>query len=279
MAEPVQDVRAFALSTLAMPDTGNYATINPSFDHAIFNVSGCAPLAFEPYIWRFPIVGKVPYKGFFKEEDAIKEEEALKELGLDVLRREVAGYSTLGYFKDPVLPSMLAYDDVALVDLIIHELAHGVFYFKGQTQFNESFANVVGHRGALLYFESVDGPDSPRAQEAIARKADRALHVQHLLDLSEELDLLYKDDTFTPEEKAREKARLIQGAQESYGDIPFSSAVYRGRTLPPLNNANLMSYRRYNSRPELFDALLEEVDGDWGRFYDALLALESEEDP
>lgn len=274
----ILDIQAFARDALGMDPSGTYTTVNLGWDVTIYNVSGCEPLAFKPHTWWFPIVGRVPYKGFFREEDARRQHEALEDLGLDVVTREVGAYSTLGFFDDPVLPDMLTYGQLGLVDLILHELAHGVLYFRGQVEFNESFASFVGKQGSFSYLRERAGPGVPTVEDAEHRYRDQDRHQAFMLDLYARLDQVYIKDS-PPEEKQAAKEAILAAAPGEYAALPFESAAYQGRALEPLNNAHLMSYRRYHSGEAGFRDLLDAVGGSWPAFFSAVESLEGREDP
>ena len=80
----VADIKNFA-AELGLKETKNYTgyvELNRNYLASV--VSGCAKDSFTRHQWWFPIVGKVPYKGFFDEKDAISEAEQLKSADLDV---------------------------------------------------------------------------------------------------------------------------------------------------------------------------------------------------
>src|SRR5690606_3806447 len=109
-----------------------------------WTVSASDPWRLQPYEWSFPIVGRVPYLGFFKEEEAREKEQELIQKGLDTYLRGVSAYSTLGWFEDPLLSSMLNYEDHVLAETLIHELVHTTIWIKNSTDFNERLASYLG---------------------------------------------------------------------------------------------------------------------------------------
>lgn len=173
--ELLLDVRRFAADDLGM-DVGDaystFARVPPGA--LVWVVSAARQTKLESRTWWFPIVGHVTYKGFFEKSDAEALAARLEAEGWDTWVRPSGAFSTLGWFDDPILSNWLTRDDIALADLLIHELLHRSFYLPGQTDFNESFASWVGHAGAVAYFEARDGADSGTAEDARARMA-RAL--------------------------------------------------------------------------------------------------------
>ena len=125
-----------------------------------WNISASRPYAFEAYLWRFPIVGFLPYKGFFDKTRAEEEYYRLKNLNYDVQLTPVSAYSTLGYFSDPLLSTTLSLPVGNLTELILHELTHSTVYFDGMTDFNESLASFVGRKGAEEFLNRQFGPNS-----------------------------------------------------------------------------------------------------------------------
>ena len=129
--------------------------------------------------------------GFFDKARATAERDALRAGGLDVMMRSVSAYSTLGFFSDPVLSTMMTYPEQSLADLIFHELTHGTVYVRGQTEFNESLASFVGKTGSLLFLAERYGPDSSAIRTAESRRADDRLFNRFLFEVVASLDSLY----------------------------------------------------------------------------------------
>jgi predicted aminopeptidase len=246
--ERVRDIRRFAQEELGLRETANYTryvAVNQDYLAAV--VSASARDSFSRHEWWFPVVGKLPYKGFFNPDDARREREKLRKKGLDVWIRGVDAFSTLGWFKDPLYSYMRRYPVNALADLLIHETLHATVFLKGHAQFNEELAEFVGSEGARLYMEKTFGLDSPEYRAMLDSEADQAAFISFIQGLIAELDTLYQSAAGR-DEKLQKKETIIKAAQkrfeENYETL-FRSENYRGFSDLPVNNAYLELYRLY----------------------------------
>ncbi len=258
----VPEIRAFAMGDLGLARLQSYSSVAVGFDRRMYNVLACRPDRFEARGRWFPIVGAIPYLGFFRRLDTRLEARRLRDAGLDVSVRPVGAYSTLGYFDDPILPPMLDWPEHRLADTLIHESAHATFFLKGQMRFNESFARFVGNEGARRFVEArrVVAPEAHRA--ALDGWHDQALLQGLLSSLFVDLETLYALE-LPRDETLRRKADLLESARETCEGLAFREpryATYFERV--DVNNATLMTYRTYNSGEDGFAAILESCDDD-----------------
>ncbi len=267
----IPEIQAYARE-LELEADGHYNTINPTWDRTIWNVSASEPLAFKTVRWWFPIVGRVPYLGFFSEDDADRRMAGLSAQGLDTYKRTAGAYSTLGWFNDPVLPGMLKWSESKLSNTLFHELAHVTLWIPGSVKFNESFASFVGDVSAERYLLDKYGPDS----EEVARERDRVHDRREfrllMTQLYKDLDALYKDDQISDTVKLERKASLIDSlpSRVSESDLRAKERYLAYVQKEPWNNARLGQFRTYNKSPEHFGLLLEQVDGDLPRFFERI---------
>jgi predicted aminopeptidase len=256
----VHDIRRFASEELGLAMTKNYTRyVQLDRDYLAAVVSASAKDSFNRHEWHFPIVGSVPYKGFFDVEDARKERAKLEKKDLDVWVRPVEAFSTLGWFKDPLYSYMRDYSPARLADLIIHESLHATVFIKGQVQFNEELAEFIGSEGARLYMESRYGADSEEYRAMFASEADNKTFVAFIQKLIAELDALYTSGLDRAETLAKKEA-IINAAQERFAaeyDNLFSHDNYRGFAELPVNNAYLELYRLYHAEDNFFADLYE----------------------
>jgi len=270
----IADVKAYG-KEIGLKSTDNYETIAAEWDRTIWNISACQPLSLTPKTWSFPIVGRVPYLGFFRRSDAQKWRTRLEGQGHEVYVRTAGAYSTLGWFRDPVLMPMLKWKDHRLAETVLHELAHATLWIKGSVKFNESFASFFGDEAAMQYMAARHGPDSDQVTRAAREAEDFARWRAVLRGLYQDLDALYSDPARSDEDKLQEKERLFG----TLSDRVLTSQMHdpdrfqRAAEGGTWNNARMMQYRTYNHNRDRFQALLDESDGDLLQFIARIHAI------
>jgi predicted aminopeptidase len=260
----IADVKAYG-AEIGLSATDNYETLAWKWERTIWNVTGCDPVAFIPKTWWFPIVGRFPYLGYFREKDARKLEGQLLDDGMDVYVRTAGAYSTLGWFKDPILPDMLTWDDYRLADTVLHELAHATLWVPGSVEFNESYANFVGEVAATRYLQARRGHHDPALLAAIQRKQDRSAFRDVLHQSYAELDAIYTNPDLTDQDKLAQKAELLStGLHQKVRAAPLNDqeAYLTYIEKAPWNNARLVQFKTYNTDEQVFASLLADQDGD-----------------
>jgi predicted aminopeptidase len=233
--------------------TGNYARYaDLERPAAVWVVQGCAPLSFQPRRWSFPIVGTVPYLGFFDANAARAYAERLaREEPLDVTVRTAAAYSTLGWFQDPVLSTMIPDGPEAfgeLANVILHESVHATVYVPSQSSFNESLASFVADELTWRLVMGRAGPGSDEAKAWLAAEERGARFVRELHQTSEALDALYRSPRSDDEKRAL-KEQALSALQQRLG------------TKRRYNNADLAGYRTYDTGRPAFERLLRRCGG------------------
>lgn len=272
----VLDIRRFAVRELGLRENSNYTRyVELDRDFLASVVSATARDAFDRHEWWFPVVGRVPYKGFFKEKDARREAEKLKARDLDVWVRRVDAFSTLGWFSDPLYSYMSGYPVHRLADLLIHEQTHATVFLKNRVQFNEELAEFVGREGARLYIEKTYGRDSEENRDRENAEADGAAFIAFIGELIAELENLYGSDAGR-EEKLRRKDEIILDAQTRFADgydRIFRGGGYRGFSRLRINNAYLELFRLYHGSVGYFEGLYARTGRDLARIVAAAESL------
>jgi predicted aminopeptidase len=272
----VLQARQFAADSLRLNAGNSYTLFSPvESDTLVMVLSAAYKDRFEPHTWWFPIVGRVPYKGFFELEDALAAQRKLEAQGYDTYLRPSAAFSTLGWFNDPLLSSLLAYDRVTLANTVIHELFHNTFFAPGQAVFNESLANFVGGRGAIEFFCGRDGPRSQTCETASSAWHDDLLFGAFLGTLVADLKALYARPELSADDKLRERERLFTDAQRRFAQEvrpQLRVDTFASFTRTPLNNATLISRHIYYDRLALFEEVYRARNGDFIRAMNDIVA-------
>ena len=258
----VMEARAFAVDELRLDVGESYTSFTRLQSDTLAHVlSGARRDRLEQKTWWFPVVGRVPYKGYFDLDDALGAQRALETAGWDSYLRPTAAFSTLGWFADPLLSTLLRQDDVDLVASILHELSHNHLYIGGQAMFSESFATFVGRTGAAEFFctRPGGGPDSVKCKRARARWRDDVRFSRFLDTMTEALRALYARTDLTREQKITQRAEVFAAAQRRFRGVvqpTLEARSFRNFLALPLNNATLLARVVYYHRLYDFDALL-----------------------
>jgi predicted aminopeptidase len=264
-------VRDFASSELALPDNGSYrkyADLERPF--VVWNVFAAAEFSVAPKEWCFPIAGCVGYRGYFSQARAEQFGEELRRKGLDVFVIGIPAYSTLGWFDDPVLNTVMRYPDAELARLIFHELAHQVVYVPGDTAFNESFAVAVELEGVDRWMAR-DGDAAKRAALDLYERRKGAF-IDLVMKYRDSLKALYASAA-SDAEKRQKKAETFAGMKAQYLTLKSSWGGYAGYDrffAEELNNAHLVPVATYSELVPGFHRVLAENGGDLKRFYAAV---------
>lgn len=258
-----REAREFAHAVLELDVGDSYTTfVQLDRDTLAMVLSAAHRDRLAPRTWWYPIVGRVPYRGYFDLDDALRAQRQLEDEGFDTHLRPTAAFSTLGWFSDPLLSTVVRHDEVELVSTILHELSHNHLYLPGRTRFNESFATWVGRTGAIEFFCSRDGggDDTVWCGRARDRWQDAMRFSVFLDELVAELERVYGDSAASRSGKlARRDAVLARRKAQFRDDVQpqLRSLTFAGFLALPLNNATLLSRMRYYHRLPDFQAFLE----------------------
>ena len=267
-----QRARDFASAQLGLPDNRSYrlyADIQRPF--VVWNLFATAEFSVKPELHCFPIAGCVAYLGYYSLGRARGAAALLKQRRFDTYVGGVEAYSTLGWFNDPILNSMLRWNDERLVAVIFHELAHQQLYVADDSAFNESFATFVEREG-LRQWQQAQGLPAVDPSEAKQREQFSTL----VLASRARLEQLYASELPADAMRAAKQAEFERLRQE-YRTLREREWGGRGRydgwIAAPLNNAKLLPFGLYDQWVPAFAALFAEAGGDWPRFYRRVAVL------
>lgn len=264
--ELAQQARRFASLRLGLPDNRSYTRyVELGRPYVVWNVFAAPRYSVEAVRHCFPVAGCVAYRGYFEEARAKAEAARLKAEGDDVYVGGVSAYSTLGWFADPILSSMLRWDDDELAGTIFHELAHQRIYVQDDSAFNESFASFVQEQG-LREWRQARGLPLPMGHDQAVEDGFTRL----VLDLRDRLRKAYaKDGGDTALEAAKQEE--IAAFRERYhqwreANWPADHR-YDAWVAAPINNARLLPFGLYDQWKPAFAVLFRQAEGQWPTFY------------
>lgn len=271
--EQVTAIRRFAAEELHLPADSMYSTyVALDRPYVVWNVFAAPEFSMRPRAWCYPVAGCVSYRGYFNEADAIRFAEALRnEGGLDVYIGGVSAYSTLGWFSDPVLSTIIRRQEHQLAALIFHELAHQVAYAPGDTEFNESFATAVEREGQRRWLEArASAAERAVVEERIEQEIRRQEQFVALVqETVRDLEKLYQSG-LEPDAMRLAKSTRLDKLGADYAALKAEWGGYSGYDAwfaGGVNNAQLATVNTYNKLVGSFTALLDSVGGDLPAFY------------
>jgi predicted aminopeptidase len=279
----VLSIREFAERELRLPANGHYlryADLGRRF--AVWNVHAAPEFSLTPKSWWYPIVGSLDYRGYFSEQDARRYAAKLRKMGFDVYVGGVTAYSTLGWFRDPVLNTFIHDTDTDLAELLFHELAHQRLFVSGDTDFNEAFATAVAEEGLRRWMKAQRDAAAMEKYQAGFRRKEQ--FVKLVSGAREQLKANYEHDSAVPRQQQSENAvlkrqakqRVLDELRRDYARLKVEwggHGEYDAWFQQSLNNAQLNTVDAYYHLVPAFRQLLREHGSDLERFYQAAAAL------
>jgi predicted aminopeptidase len=266
--EAVTAIRNFASRDLALPDNGSYRTYaDVGRPYVVWNVVAAPEFSVDPQLWCYPIVGCVAYRGYFAEAKARRFAARLHGQGLDVVVGGVAAYSTLGHFDDPILNTMVGWNDVELAAIIFHELTHQLLYMPNDASFNEAFATTVEEEGVRRWLRQ-QGRDQDLAKFLVEQAHYRTV-IELMIATRSELRAVYASGV-SPRQMREDKRGKFAAMRASYEQLRSQwggHAPFEAYFKEDINNAYLASIATYFTCVPGFERELRSVGGDLPAFY------------
>ncbi len=277
-----QEARQFSETFLKLSTTKNYTSyVALEQPYVSYVVSASPKWKLEHHLWSFPLVGEVPYKGFYKETEAQQEEQELKNKNLDTYLRGVAAYSTLGWFNDPILSSMLHYKNHHLVNTIIHETVHATLYIKSSADFNERMAVFLGNKGTELFYLKKEGPQSETLKQIQNENEDDKVFSQFITAEIQNLKGWYDQnpETTSSEEERKKHFSAIQDHFKKTVLPRMKTDSYQNFSKTELNNARLLLFKTYMQDLSDFQKLFDLTEANFSEFLTCCEKLKKGEKP
>jgi predicted aminopeptidase len=247
------------VDSLAYLPTDNFTTVyNQQNAPVLWVITASYPYELKAYEWNFPLVGRVSYKGFFAKEQAIKQFNKLRANGFDVDMRTVSAWSTLGWFKDPVLSSMLKRSKGGLCNLLFHELFHATYYAADSVYFNENIANFIAHKATIRFLEN----DTASLHEYLTRYEDNLIFTAFMQRQNARLREFYQNISGNSD-KLIPKLKFIHSIADSVGSLPV-----KNKALDSLKKADILTRKNaYFIDFEQYDSMQESLEEAFNKIY------------
>lgn len=261
-------IRRFAVDELGLPDNESYRSYaDLKRPYVVWNVVATPEFSLEPVTWCYPVIGCLPYRGYYNEADARQYAAKLDDQGDDTVTYGVTAYSTLNWFSDPILNTFNRYSETYLAGMIFHELAHQLVYIKGQAAFNEAYAETVETVGVERWLAK-HGQSGQTEQFERSRAAQQEF-IQLAQGAKLQLEALYQR-TLPPEQTRRQKAEVLRLFQQQLRKLRdrhhLGMTAYQSWLSPKLNNAQFASLATYHDLKPAFEQLLRQQGGDMRAF-------------
>lgn len=276
----IEEAKQYGQDHLGLRHTDNYTRyVDLGKARAVTWVVSAAPKdKLVPYTWWFPIVGSVPYKGYFSKDQALAEEHRLQARGLDASVRGVAAYSLLGFLPDPITSPMLLYRPAVLANIIIHESTHATLWIQSNATFNEGMATFVGNQGSIDFLSARYGPESPQTRYARDSQADDRVFAGFIHRVLANLRTLY-DSPVSEQQKLARREVVFAQAKREFAALPFKTDEYRGFEQAHLNNAYLLEFATYYTDLSRFRKVYDRLGHDMPRYITFFKAMAKDPHP
>ena len=250
----IEKIKAYSIDSLGYLPTKNFTEIYDQKGKAIlWVIMASAPYALDAYKWKFPLVGRVSYKGFFKKELAQKEYNHLAAMGYDADLRSVSAWSTLGWFNDPLLSSMLHRSKGSLCNLLFHELFHATYYAANNVEFNENIASFIAHKATLQFLQN----DTAALKTYLNNFSDNAIYTRYMIRQANYLRSFYPT---IADKKNKDvlKLKALYTIADSIHLLPLNDRtkfMSKKEDIFKYKNAYFVDFEQYDSMQDSLDAV------------------------
>ena len=254
----VEKLKTYSIDSIGYLPTKNFTQIyDQKKSPLLFVITACEPYALKAFTWQFPVVGKVSYKGFFKKELALKEYNHLVALGYDVDIRSVSAWSTLGWFKDPLLSSMLSRNKGSLSDLLFHELFHATYYAPNAVDFNENIASFVAHKATIQFLKN----DSIALKNYVTNFNDSKIYSNYMIRKANFLRAYYSSIRNKPNKQVL-KLKALYKIADSIQLLPLTNKqnfVANRKAILQDKNAYFIDFEQYDSMQDSLEHIFNKI--------------------
>ncbi len=270
-----KQLRAFAVEELGLPRSNSYKTyVALEREYPVWTVVAAPEFSLSAKLWCYPVIGCASYRGYFSESAANAYAAKLRAKGFETEVGGAPAYSTLGWFADPLLPSMMRHGDASFAETLFHEIAHQRLYVNGDSDFNEAFASVVGEVGVLRWLAQF----RPHAIGQYKQQMNvREQFYELVSKVKQRLHIVYESDALKAEMAAK-KNRVLNDLLAEYQELKHNEwdgkAWFQAWFKEQPNNAKFAALSTYRDRMPELRALLNQCDDNLSKFYQVLSTAE-----
>lgn len=254
----IEQIKAYSIDSLGYLPTKNFTAIYDQKNAPVlWVITACEPYALNTYEWKFPVVGKVSYKGFFKKELALKEYNHFISMGYDVDLRSVSAWSTLGWFNDPLLSSMLHRSKGSLCNLLFHELFHATYYAPNCVNFNENIASFIAHKATIQFLKN----DSTALKNYLNNYSDNAVYTRYMIRRANFLRTFYPTIAMQKNKQVL-KFKALYHIADSINYLPFNDKqkfLSKNEDIFSYKNAYFVDFEQYDSMQDSLDVVFNKI--------------------
>ena len=254
----IEKVKKFSVDSLDYKSTNNFTQIyNQKNATALWVITASEPYALKAYMWKFPLIGKVSYKGFFKKDLAEKEFYRLKSQGFDVDMRTVSAWSTLGWLDDPILSNMLNRSSGSLCNLLFHELFHATYYAPDAVNFNENIANFIAHKATIGFLQK----DTAHLNEYLRNNKDNLCFNNFMVRQNTGLKHFYTEINRAPDKLILKLKALnhISDSIKYLSEINLNRTEWRRKQILESKNAYFIDFEQYESMQDSLESIFNKI--------------------
>lgn len=274
----VLKLREFAERELKLPHNGHYLRyVEVGRRYVVWNVHAAPEFSLEAKTWWYPVVGSLKHRGYFSERDAQRYALKMEKRGWEVYVEGVEAYSTLGWFRDPVLSTFIHHQEWDLAEILFHELAHQRLFVPGDTDFNEAFATAVAEEGVRRWLRAQGRVSAYETYLAGLKRQEQFLRL--LMAARQQLESLYgvqkkhnaKENQELLAERKRRKALILDATRKAYAQLKTDWGGFAGYDLwfaRSLNNAQLNTVATYYTLAPAFHNILQTNGGDLEKLFE-----------
>jgi predicted aminopeptidase len=254
----IEQIKKYSIDSLGYKPTKNFTRIYDQGSRPLlWVITACEPYALKEYKWKFPVIGKVSYKGFFSKELALKEYNHFVAAGYDTELAAVSAWSTLGWLNDPVLSSMLDRSKGSFANLLFHELFHATYYAPASVNLNENLASFIADKATRRFLKN----DTANLKSYEMRQADNEIFNHYVLAQLKNLKNFYAQTKDRPDRQLL-KLKIMFQIANGIISLPLNDKTHflnKKTDILKHKNAWFVGYIQYESMQDSLEKVFNKI--------------------